>query len=617
MFGKDSAFFDYSWLLAKKMREKRKDCGRQLWISTFLSIFVPKSIFMKKALFFALTALLLLIAAGEGNRKPTVFMIGDSTMANKSIKDGAPERGWGMMLPGFLTEDIVVDNHAVNGRSSKSFIDEGRWDAVLKKMMPGDYVVIQFGHNDEKPKEDRHTDPGTTFDANLRRFCTETLERGATPILMNAIVRRNFKAPADSVVSTDDRLQLSEVDESGEGLILYDTHGAYLDSPRNVAKELGVPFVDANRITHELVQGMGRDESKKLFMHVSPKTVWAVPDGRIDNTHLNVYGGRVVAGLLVDAIAETVPALKPFVRHYDFVVAKDGSGDFFTLQEAINAVPDFCKNHRTTILLRAGEYDEKVNIPPSKINVSLIGQEGAVITGSDYASKKNVLGDDYSTSGSASCYIWAPDFYCEGVTFSNTAGPVGQAVACFIGADRVVFNRCRFLGYQDTLYNWAHRSRQYFRDCYVEGTVDFIFGWSTAVFDRCTIHSIGDGYLTAPSTDKGDGMGYVFHDCVLTGSEGVKAYLGRPWREYARAAFIRCRMDSHIRPEGWHNWGKPEAEKHSFFAEYGSQGAGANGKTRVKWAHTLKEKDLKRYETSVVLAGSDGWNPLSLFSLKD
>ena len=572
---------------------------------------------MKKVLFFALAAMLLFTAAGEGTRKPVVFMIGDSTMANKSIKDGAPERGWGMMLPGFFTEDIVVDNHAVNGRSSKSFIDEGRWEAVLKKIMPGDYVIIQFGHNDEKPKEDRHTDPGTTFDENLRRFCKESMERGATPILMNAIVRRNFKTPADSLVAADNRQNISDVDESGEGEILFDTHGAYLDSPRKVARELDVAFVDANRITHELVQNLGRDESKKLFMHISPKTVWAIPDGRVDNTHLSIYGGRIVAGLLADAIGKAVPALAPYIRHYDFVVAKDGSGDFFTLQEAIDAVPDFCKNHRTKILLRAGEYDEKINIPPSKINVSLIGQEGAVITGADFASKQNALGDECSTSGSASCYIWASDFYCEGVTFQNTAGPVGQAVACFVGADKVVFNKCRFLGYQDTLYTWAKRSRQYFRNCYVEGAVDFIFGWSTSVFEHCIIHSVGSGYLTAPSTDKDDGMGYVFRDCVLTGADGVKAYLGRPWRDYARAAFICCQMDEHIRPEGWHNWNNAKAEKLSYFAEYGSRGKGANEKARVKWAHLLKRKDLKKYETNVVLSGSDGWDPISQFHLED
>lgn len=160
---------------------------------------------MKKSLICLLMALITLTAFKEGEKKITVFMIGDSTMANKSITGGKPERGWGHVLGGFFTEDIIVDNHAVNGRSSKSFIDEGRWDKVLSRIKPGDYVVIQFGHNDEKPNPDRHTDPGTTFDANLSRFVNEARERGANPILMNAIVRRNFIAPKDPTVSEDAR----------------------------------------------------------------------------------------------------------------------------------------------------------------------------------------------------------------------------------------------------------------------------------------------------------------------------------------------------------------------------------------------------------------------------
>ena len=551
---------------------------------------------MKKRLLLTLPifATLLFLSSADRSARPTIFMIGDSTMANKSIADGAPERGWGMVLGGFLTEDIVVDNHAVNGRSSKSFIDEGRWDAVLKKIKPGDYVVIQFGHNDEKSKEDRHTDPGSTFDDNLRRFCTDALERGATPILMNAIVRRNFVAPGDSI----------------EGPTLYDTHGAYLDSPRNVAHELGVPFVDANSITHDLVQDMGTEESKRLFMHIEPKTCWAIPNGRIDNTHLNVKGAYTVAGLLVDAMGEAVPAPKPFIRHRDYVVAQDGSGQFFSLQEAIDAVPDFSKHHRTTIYVRAGVYNEKIIIPASKINLSIIGETGAIIRYNDYASRKNCFGDECSTSGSASCYIYAPDSYFEDIAFENNAGPVGQAVACFVSADRVTFNRCRFLGHQDTLYNYGRHCRQYFHDCYIEGTVDFIFGWSTAVFDQCEIHSLGNGYLTAPSTDKGDGHGLLFYDCRLTAEEGVKAYLGRPWRPYGQSAFIRCEMGSHIRPEGWHNWGDKAKEKTATFAEYGSTGAGADMSARVGWAKKLTGKDiLRHYDMKSILAGDDGWSP--------
>ncbi|MBR6628461.1 MAG: pectin esterase [Bacteroidaceae bacterium] len=560
---------------------------------------------MKKGLVCILVALLALTAFTESEKRITVFMIGDSTMANKSITGGKPERGWGHVLGGFFTEDIIVDNHAVNGRSSKSFIDEGRWDKVLSRIKPGDYVVIQFGHNDEKPKADRHTDPGTTFDANLERFVNESRERGATPILMNAIVRRNFLAPCDQpghIVASDNQV---------EGDTLYDTHGAYLDSPRNVAKKLNVPFVDANKITHELVQGLGREESKKLYMWVEPNTVPAVPKGSVDNTHLNIYGARVVAGLLVDAMAEVVPALAPYVRHYDFVVAKDGSGDFFTVQEAINAVPDFRKESRTTIYIRKGVYKEKLIIPASKINVSLIGAEGAVISGDDYASKPNRFGENMSTSGSASCYIYAPDLICENLTFENTAGRVGQAVACFVAGDRVIFRNCRFLGNQDTLYNFGKHCRQYFEDCYIEGTVDFIFGSSTAVFNRCTVHSLSKGYLTAPSTPQDEAYGYVFIDCRLTAADGVeKVYLARPWRPYAKSVFIHCEMGGHILPVGWHNWNKKDAEKTIFFAEYENTGAGAaTKKERAKFGHQLK--NLKGYSIEEILAGEDGWNPLA------
>lgn len=560
---------------------------------------------MKKGLVCILVALLALTAFTESEKRITVFMIGDSTMANKSITGGKPERGWGHVLGGFFTEDIIVDNHAVNGRSSKSFIDEGRWDKVLSRIKPGDYVVIQFGHNDEKPKADRHTDPGTTFDANLERFVNESRERGATPILMNAIVRRNFLAPCDQpghIVASDNQV---------EGDTLYDTHGAYLDSPRNVAKKLNVPFVDANKITHELVQGLGREESKKLYMWVEPNTVPAVPKGSVDNTHLNIYGARVVAGLLVDAMAEVVPALAPYVRHYDFVVAKDGSGDFFTVQEAINAVPDFRKESRTTIYIRKGVYKEKFIIPASKINVSLIGAEGAVISGDDYASKPNRFGENMSTSGSASCYIYAPDLICENLTFENTAGRVGQAVACFVAGDRVIFRNCRFLGNQDTLYNFGKHCRQYFEDCYIEGTVDFIFGSSTAVFNRCTVHSLSKGYLTAPSTPQDEAYGYVFIDCRLTAADGVeKVYLARPWRPYAKSVFIHCEMGGHILPVGWHNWNKKDAEKTIFFAEYENTGAGAaTKKERAKFGRQLK--NLKGYSIEEILAGEDGWNPLA------
>ena len=564
---------------------------------------------MKTKLLPALCALLLLTSFRTDTRDvTTIFMIGDSTMANKPLDGDNPERGWGQMLPGFFTEDIRVDNHARNGRSSKSFIDEGLWEQVRTQIRKGDYVFIQFGHNDEKPKPDRHTDPGTTFDANLRRFVEETRAKGGIPVLFNSIVRRNFFDNKNAV--TDDDLRREKVEGTSlEGDTLIDTHGAYLESPRRVAAELDVPFVDLNRLTHDLVQDMGREASKSLFCWVPANTCAACPKGRQDNTHLNVCGARRVARLAVGALAEAVPALKPYIRDYDFVVAKDGSGDFLTVQDAINAVPDFRKNKRTTILVRPGEYKERVIVPECKINISLIGQTGAVITNDGYASKKNSLGDEMSTSGSSTCYIYAPDFYAEGITFANTAGRVGQAVACFVSADRAYFKACRFLGNQDTLYTYGKGCRQYYEDCYVEGTVDFIFGWSTAVFNRCTIHSLGQGYLTAPSTDKEQKYGYVFYDCKMTaepGGEGVA--LSRPWRPYAKAVFIRCDLGGHIAPAGWNNWGKKSNEETVTYAEYQNTGEGARPEARAPYGHQLK--DLTGYGIEEVLAGNDGWNPV-------
>ncbi|WP_290159507.1 rhamnogalacturonan acetylesterase [uncultured Duncaniella sp.] len=248
----------------------------------------------------------------------TVFMIGDSTMANKPLDKENQERGWGQMLPIYLEGAIKVDNHAVNGRSSKSFIDEGRWEKVREQIRPGDYVIIQFGHNDEKAKSpDRYTVPGSTFDANLKKFVNETREKGGTPILMNSIVRRNFPANGIAAAQTDDRQKTWKKgleNYPAEGDTLVDTHGDYRIAPKNVAEEMGVVFVDMNTLTHELVQGLGKDSSKDLFMWMPVGKYEFAPNGRIDNTHLNVYGGIVVSRLAVNALAEKVPGLKPYIR---------------------------------------------------------------------------------------------------------------------------------------------------------------------------------------------------------------------------------------------------------------------------------------------------------------
>ena len=315
-----------------------------------------------------IVACCLLLSATTDNRV-RIFMIGDSTMANKPYEK-SPERGWGMVLTCFFDDDVVVDNHAVNGRSSKSFINEGRWQKVIDQVQPGDYVFIQFGHNDEKPQPERHTDPGTTFDDNLRKFVNETRAKGGIPVLFNSVVRRNFVVEEDK---NDDDEKLRNIDAKDAPILveddtLRDTHGAYIDSPRNVARELGCAFVDANRITHDLEQTMGREESKRLHMWYAPGENPLIPNGRSDNTHYNIYGAHVVARLLATAVCEEVKPLKKHLVDYDFAVATDGTGDFFTLDEAIAAVPD---GKKTTIQLLGGEWDKPAKDAKKKVKYVL------------------------------------------------------------------------------------------------------------------------------------------------------------------------------------------------------------------------------------------------------
>ena len=287
------------------------------------------------------TVALLVLTASTEQKVTTIFIIGDSTAANKDISGGKQERGWGMALQCYFDADFIhVDNHAVNGRSSKSFIDEGRWDKVLEKMKPGDYVIIQFGHNDEKPKADRHTDPGSTFDYNLAKFVRETREHGGIPIMMNCVVRRNFFVVAPEN-DDDEKLRTTTFTDGVkmvEGDTLIDTHGLYRVAPRDVAQRMNCHFVDANQITHDLEQGLGTEASKKLHMWFLPDEEPSVPKGRQDNTHYNVYGAHVVASLLADALCEEVPLLSRYRVRYDITVDRQGRGDALTIEEALERV---------------------------------------------------------------------------------------------------------------------------------------------------------------------------------------------------------------------------------------------------------------------------------------
>ena len=271
---------------------------------------------MKKVIVFSvLAALVLVFSAAVDDKTTTIFIIGDSTAAKKDLSKGTPERGWGMALQCFFDSTFIrVDNRAVNGRSSKSFIDEGRWDQVLAAMKPGDYVIIQFGHNDEKPQIARHTEPGSTFDYNLARYVRETRERGGIPVLMNPVVRRNF-APIPQKNDDDEKLRSTTFADGSnleEGDSLIDTHGLYRVAPRDVARRMNCHFIDANQITHDLEQSLGVEGSKKLHMWYKPGEEPSLPEGRQDNTHYNVYGARVVAKLLANALIEEIPVLSKY-----------------------------------------------------------------------------------------------------------------------------------------------------------------------------------------------------------------------------------------------------------------------------------------------------------------
>lgn len=306
-------------------------------------------------------------------------------------------------------------------------------------------------------------------------------------------------------------------------------------------------------------------------------------------------------------------------NRFELTVALDGSGDFKTIQEAINKVRDHAE-FRVVITIKEGTYNEKVVIPSFKRNVTLKGEnkEKTIISYNDFSGKPfrgiDVTGNEkFSTYTSYTLFIQGNDCTIENLTIENTAGKVGQAVALHTEGDRVVIKNCSILGNQDTLYLAKGGTRNYFENCFINGTTDFIFGAATVYFNNCTIESLSNSYVTAASTTKEDTYGFVFVDCKLTAKdESVnKVFLGRPWRPYAQTVFINTEMGSHILPEGWNPWkgdkNFPDKEKTVFYAESGSKGDGGKDiSKRASWAHQLKKSDLKKYDLKKVLKG---WNP--------
>ncbi|CAA9196521.1 pectate lyase [Flavobacterium collinsii] len=285
-------------------------------------------------------------------------------------------------------------------------------------------------------------------------------------------------------------------------------------------------------------------------------------------------------------------------------VALDGSGDFTKIQDAINACPSF-PYEKVTVFVKNGTYKEKIRIPEWNSQVALIGEskENTIITFDDNFSKINIGRN--STFNTYTLLVEGDDFSASNLTIKNASGDNGQAIALSVVANRAQISNCNILGNQDTLYLSGKEAKQYIKDCYIEGTTDFIFGSATALFENCEIHSIKNSYITAASTPEGTAFGFVFKDCKLTAEPAATAvYLGRPWRIYAKTVYISCDMAKHIRPEGWENWSKPEAEKTAFYAEYNCKGEGASSAKRVSWSHQLEKKEAEKYTIDNILKDS-------------
>jgi len=538
-------------------------------------------------------------AAPASDHKIKVILVGDSTVTD--------DAGWGLGFKQFLDPDKVeLINTSRGGRSSMSFMKEGRWTNALA--LHGDYYLIQFGHNNEPGKPGRSTDMAT-FVANMKQYVVDTRAIGAQCILVTPLTRRQW-------------------DKEHPGKIK-SSLAPYAEEVRKIGLEMNVPVVDLQARSIELCESLGPEKC----LEFSPiKTV----DGAsaYDGTHLKGNGHVLFARLVVDELRRNVPSLRPYLREqalsenpvaaedrYDAVVSADGSGTHATIQSAIAAAPEDSTNW-FTILVKPGVYQGQFMIPKGKRHIRIIGEEtdNTVLT---WPYNVNEPQPDLPYQFNPGMVVAGDDFYAQNLTIQNTSGDHGQALALRADGDRATFNHCRITGWQDTLM--INNGRDYFTNCYIAGRVDFIYGSATAVFDHCEIHSRNGGHITAASTPPDHPFGFVFLSCHLTGdsqpwinptnvaatavTNKVYADLGRPWRPYASVTYLNCEMDGHIKPAGWNNWGKAANETTARYAEYNSTGPGADLDKRVKWAKQLKAEEARTFTVEGILGGEDAWRP--------
>ena len=551
--------------------------------------------FMRTPLGFSILLLFLTFGFLQAQPKPShtsskirVVLVGDSTVTDSA--------GWGLGFQQFLTDQIECTNLSRGGRSSMSFIKEGRWAEALA--LKADYYLIQFGHNDEPGKPGRSTELDE-FRRYMNQYVDEARAINAQPVLVTCLVRRQWDKDDDHKINSS--------------LI------PRVEIIRQIAAEKKVPLVELHDRSKELCEKLGREGCYAF----SPKKEGGVYDG----THLDAKGSLIFAHLVVDELRKAVPALSTNLltepkasviaareASYDAVVSFDGSGTHTTVQAAIDSVP---ANRSTpfAILIKPGVYKEHILIPSDKPFISLHGEPGelkaTVITLDTNVGTLAANGKKITTRESATVFVQAANFSAENISFENTTTLQQhiQALAMYVEADRAIFKNCRFLGWQDTLR--LDSGRQYLKNCYIEGHVDFIYASGTAVFDHCEIHCKADGYITAASTSAENKFGFVFLDCRVTAApEVIKGvYLARPWREFSATAFLRTELPAKVYPQGWHNWDKPEREKTVRYAEYKNTGPGAAPEKRVPWSRQLSDEEAATYTVENILRGNDAWSP--------
>lgn len=533
------------------------------------------------------------------NHKLKIILVGDSTVTDQS--------GWGLGFKQFLdTNQVECINVAAGGRSSMSFMREGRWKRALA--LKGDYYLIQFGHNNEPGKPGRSTDMAT-FVRNMEQYVDDARAIGAHPILVTPLCRRQW-----------DRAHPGKIRSSLE---------PYAAEDRKIAAEKHVPLIDLHARSLALYEELGPEKCYEF----SP---FKLMKGKLahDGTHL-AGPGRVMFGrLVVEELRNAVPELSSVLLteprdpmpllprdKYNAIVGSDVSVNYTNLQEAINAAPDN-GTQPYRILVKAGTYPGQMIVPRSKNHIELFGQD---LTHTVLTYDLNVRETNAFTNlrfKGTGVIVLGDDFQARDLTIQNTSGDHGQALALRVDGDRAIFNHCRILGWQDTLM--INHGRDYFTNCYIAGRVDFIYGSATAVFQNCEIHSKDGGHVTAASTPVDQPYGFVFIHCKLTGDSipwrtgadrpgktdvRAMADLGRPWRPYASVTYLNCWMGPHIKPEGWNNWRNPSNELTARYFEYDSSGPGANPSHRMKWSKQLTAKEAAQITVHSVLGGTDGWTP--------